>query len=79
MHRKRSFRWSVCKTLVLLSLTHWLVRNQAQGQTEDFSALGQQVVRLVREHFYDSERANVWASRHADYADPRTVLLRLRH
>ena len=34
----------------------------------DFSAVGGEVVQIVREHFLDAERAEAWADRHGDYA-----------
>jgi carboxyl-terminal processing protease len=39
----------------------------AQGQFEAL-ALGRRIVELVREHFYDPQRADAWAAAHIDYA-----------
>jgi carboxyl-terminal processing protease len=35
----------------------------------DFSAVGKEVVDLVRDHFMDAEKAARWAERHAGYAE----------
>ena len=35
----------------------------------DDGEVGREIVALVREHFYDRDRAAGWADRHADYAD----------
>jgi carboxyl-terminal processing protease len=40
----------------------------AQGGSTDYPELGREVVEIVREHFLDVERAEAWATRHADYA-----------
>jgi carboxyl-terminal processing protease len=52
---------------VLLLAVYWLLPDQAQAQSEDFKALGQRIVDLVRGHFYDAKRADAWASLHEDY------------
>jgi carboxyl-terminal processing protease len=36
---------------------------------QDFSALGKEIVELVRDHFMDAEKATRWAERHAGYAE----------
>jgi carboxyl-terminal processing protease len=42
--------------------------NAASAQEIDFTRLGTQLCDLVRVGFYDAERADAWAARHANYA-----------
>ena len=63
------------RLLILFSMSCSLLTNEARGQSDTFSALGRQIVRLVEAHFYDANRAGVWASRHADYAAHADSLL----
>lgn len=65
----RKSRFTFVLLLVLLSAPYCLLPNRAQGQSEDFRGLAQEIVQLVRDHFYDSKRANAWASKHANYAN----------
>jgi len=55
-------------SLVLLITGYWLLLGgEAHGQSEDFQALGQRIVDLVRSHFYDAKRADEWVSIHSEY------------
>ena len=38
----------------------------------DYSASANEVLKLVREHFYDAQLANTWAQKHADFAASAT-------
>src|SRR5437773_2396675 len=63
------------RLLILFSMSCSLLTNEARGQSDTCSAWGRQIVRLVEAHFYDANRAGVWASRHADYAAHADSLL----
>jgi carboxyl-terminal processing protease len=41
----------------------------ADGRSQDYSALGRQVVSLVGESFFDADRGRAWADEHEHYAD----------
>jgi carboxyl-terminal processing protease len=44
------------------------IRLAAEPPSKDFRALGHEVVRLVKERFYDPTRSEPWAAENADYA-----------
>jgi carboxyl-terminal processing protease len=44
------------------------VRTHADDKSVDWNARGDEVVRLVREHFYDRNLADAWATKYAGYA-----------
>jgi carboxyl-terminal processing protease len=71
----RISRFRFLVLLVVLSALCCLLPSYAQGQSENFRGLGQQIGELVRENFYDSKRASAWASTYTNYADETDSLI----
>jgi len=58
------------RTLVIFTsmLIFWANSSVSDAADPGHSALGGEVVQIVREHFLDAERAGAWADRHANYS-----------
>lgn len=54
-------------TLFILALPAGVARSDAQP-TQDYASLGAEVVEIVRDHFFDAEKAEAWAEQNAGYA-----------
>ncbi len=56
---------------IALGATMMRAANPTEDETQPvrgYTALGKEVVRVVEDNFLDTERAQAWAERHADYA-----------
>jgi carboxyl-terminal processing protease len=64
-------RWIGLVAVVLCLSAIAFMRSRANAPPEqdtEWPARGDEVIRLVREHFYDRKTAGGWAAKHADYA-----------
>ena len=66
--RRRPGSWTALMLFGAVALCLGVSRARPLETAKDWTARGDEIVRLVRENFYDRRAAEAWAQRYAGYA-----------